>query len=242
MSGFQGGRMFGAALVFLLVLPACTPKNKGEPKLLSLLGADDQTTEASEGGVEKNYDALTLLRRGEKFYDKEDYLEAVGEYQRFLELHPFHRLSPYVQYKVGMAYYHQIDALDRDQEPAEKSLAAFEKLETDFPRNLFAEQAKAKITEVKNRLAERQLYIGKFYYKKGAYPAAIARFQKVVAQGNSVAIKGEALYYEALSHLDQGRKEEAARLLQELLDLGPQAPFRGEASRLLGHIRKAVPS
>lgn len=223
----------------VILLTACASSNKGEPKLLSLLGGDSQTTEATEGGVEKNYDALTLLRRGEQFYDKEDYAEAVGEYQRFLDLHPFHRLSPYVHYKLGMAFYHQIDTIDRDQEPVEKSLAAFQKLQSDFPRSLFSEQAQAKIADLKNRLARRELYIGRFYYKKGAYLSAIPRLQKAVEQGESPSLKAEALYYAAASQLEEGNRDEAARLLGQVLEVDPAGPFRRDAIRLQDQLHRS---
>jgi outer membrane protein assembly factor BamD len=218
---------------FLALALGCTPKNQGEPKLLSLLGVDDKTTEASEEGVEKNYDALTLLRRGERAYDKEDYPEAVGEYQRFLELHPFHRLASYAQFRLGMSYYHQIDTTDRDEEPSEKALSAFEKLQKDFPQNLFNDQVQEKIVWLKGWLAQRQFYIGYFYYKKGAYPAAIHRFQAIIDDKEKTPVRGEALYYAALSQLAQGEKDEGARLLRELLDSDPKSPHRKEASKLL---------
>jgi outer membrane protein assembly factor BamD len=236
-------RIFPTIVLFgtLVLVLGCTPKNQGEPKLVSLLGVDDKTTEATEEGVEKNYDALTLLRRGERAYDKEDYPEAVGEYQRFLELHPFHRLASYAQFRLGMSYYHQIDSTDRDEEPADKALSAFEKLQKDFPQNLFNDQVQEKMVWLREWLAKRQFYIGYFYFKKGAYPAAIHRFQAVIDEKEKTTVRGDAFYYAALSHLEQGEMDEAALLLRELLDSDPKGRYRTSASRLLRGMKVSPP-
>jgi outer membrane protein assembly factor BamD len=220
---------------FALLVLSCSSKNKGEPNLLPLLG-ESGTADLTDEGSEKNYDALTLLRRGEQFYDKEDYPEAIGEYQRFLDLHPMNRLAPYVQFRLGMAYYHQIGTIDRDQEPAQRALSAFERLQNEFPNSLYGDQAREKIAGIKERLSQRQFDVGYFYYKRGAYPAAIARFGKVIEENERPSLKGEALYYSGLSHLRLGKEQEAIRLLREFLEVSPESPRRSEVTRLLGRI------
>jgi hypothetical protein len=55
------------------------------------------------------------------------------------------------------------------------------KIDRSHPKVPVAD-AKAKLAFCRERLAQYQMYIGHFYYHKGAYPAAAYRFNKVVKE------------------------------------------------------------
>src|SRR5580765_7357106 len=105
-----------------------TEKDTVGSEIRDLLGIDENTTTVTEGTLEQQYEPLTIMKRAESFYAKENYIEAAGEYQRFLELHPIHRLAPFAQYRLGMSYYKQVNTIDRDSEPLWKTIQSFQKL------------------------------------------------------------------------------------------------------------------
>ena len=225
----------GGIFLLMLLLVGCAGSGE-KSELLSLLGVDEKIADNSDQGVEKIYDALTLLKRGEANYVKEDYAAASEEYQRFLELHPFHRMSPFAQYRLGMSYYKQMNTNDRDPGPMEKAIDAFKKVVKDYPQSLYTHEAEQKLKALARRQTAHQLYVGHFYYKNGAYPAAIARFQKAIAKGEDRALIEEGLYYLGLSHYYAEHWNEARETFQKLLQEHPDSRFSGKAKQMLTKI------
>lgn len=223
--------------VFLLTLFLAGCAGSGEKsELLSLLGVDEKIVDNSDQGVEKIYDGLTLLKRGEANYVKEEYAAAAEEFQRFLELHPFHRMAAFAQYRLGMSYYKQMNTNDRDPGPMEKAIVAFEKVVKEHPQSLYTGEAKEKLQKLTRRQAAHHLYVGRFYYKNSAYPAAIARFQKALSKGESPSLIEESLYYLGLSHYHAEQWNEARETLEKLLQEHPETEFSHKAEQILSHL------
>jgi outer membrane protein assembly factor BamD len=221
-------------LVFIFIAGCASSGQKSE--LLSLLGVDEKIADTSDEGVESIYDALTLLKRGEAYFIKGDYHEASGEFLRFLELHPLHRMAPFAQYRLGMSYYHQLNTNDRDPGPMEKALAAFQRVVTQYPESLYTDEAREKIGTLENRQAEHHFYVGRFYYKNSAYPAAISRFKKVLAQGEQGALAEKALYYIGLAHYHAVDKKDAIETFQKLLKEHPRSSYSRESEEMLSSL------
>src|SRR5689334_3209078 len=76
-----------------------TAKSSGQP----LSGTDEQIFIGDT--VEKNYDPNVIMKRAESFFEKEDYAEAIIEYQHFLDLHRVHTLAPYAQFKLAESHF-----------------------------------------------------------------------------------------------------------------------------------------
>jgi len=210
-----------------------TEKDTIGSEVRDLLGIDENTTTVTEGTLEQQYEPLTIMKRGESFYAKENYIEAAGEYQRFLELHPIHRLAPFAQYRLGMSHYRQVNTIDRDSEPLWKTIQSFQKLIEVYPKSPYVADAKTKLAFCRDRLARYQMYIGHFYYHKGAYTAAAYRFNKVVQDYADLEIASEAMYRLALSYRDLGKKEQAETTLRLLLEKYPESRYKNEANGLI---------
>ena len=184
----------------------------------------------------KTYDPLSLLQKAETFYKDKNFVEAAAEYEYFLNLHPLHRWASYAQYKLGLCYFRQIQSVDRDIEPVLKALTAFQKLLDLYPQNPYQEAAQKKIRFCRERLAEHEFYIGHFYYKKSAYPAAITRFLGIVQGYPELEVASQALYYLSLSYEGLGDFEKAKQGLKELLEKYPDTQYRREIPRLLSRL------
>src|SRR5581483_8589237 len=114
--------LFLASFLCLAVGCSSTPKpSKSSSKPLS--GTDEQIFIGDT--IEKNYDPNVIMKRAESFFEKEDYPEAIIEYQHFLDLHRVHTLAYYAQYKIAESYFKQIKSVDRDPDPVYKALEAF---------------------------------------------------------------------------------------------------------------------
>lgn len=227
-------KCLGIFILTLFLVGCAGSEEKSE--LLSLLGVDEKIVDNSDQGVENTYDALTLLKRGEANYVKEDYTAASEEYQRFLELHPFHRMAAFAQYRLGMSFYKQMNTNDRDPGPMEKAIGAFEKVVKNYPQSLYTREAEEKLKKLTHRQAAHHLYVGRFYYKNGAYPAAIARFQKALSKGESRSLIEESLYYLGLSYYHAERWNEARETFEKLLQEHPETEFSLNAKRIVSDL------
>jgi outer membrane protein assembly factor BamD len=64
----------------------------------------------------------------------------------------------------------------------------------EYPDSKLVPQAKARLREVQEVLAEREFQIGRFYYLRQAYPAAIARLETMIDRYPLYSGADEALY------------------------------------------------
>ncbi|MFY9271022.1 MAG: outer membrane protein assembly factor BamD [Candidatus Manganitrophaceae bacterium] len=227
-------------LALFLFLVGCA-KSGEKSELLSLLGVDEKIVDRSDQEVGKIYDALTLLKRGEANFVKEDYAAAADEFERFLTLHPSHRMAPFAQYRLAMSHYHQMNTNDRDPAPMEKAIDDFSKVVTVYPESLYAVEARAKLAELAHRQAAHHFYVGQFYYKNGAYPAAIRRFQKALSVKDDRSLVEKTLYYMGLSYYYSGQRKESRETLQKLLEEHPEALFANRAKKFLAELNATFP-
>ena len=107
------------------------------------------------------------LRIADTYFAQEAYIEAEAAYEVFKELHPTHAKADYVQYQIGMSYFHQIpDDIARDLSAALQALEAFKELETDYPSSKYTKQALSKAKETRLKLAQHERYVANFYYQR----------------------------------------------------------------------------
>ncbi len=142
---------------------------------------------------------LAELKIADSHYQLRQYDEAVIAYQEFESLHPLNEAIPYVIYQIGRCYYEQITTIDRDQSAARKALATFERLQNQFPDHQYSKRADEHIHTCLKSLAGHELYVGKFYFKKKNYKAALNRFKNVLYEFPDVGVHKEAIEYLALA-------------------------------------------
>lgn len=174
------------------------------------------------------------LRVAEAFYLEKKYDDAIGEYQKFLDLHPSHERADEALYFTGMSYFRQIDTVDRDQAVTRRAIEAFENLIKTAPDSRFLGDAQAKIATGKRKLAEKEDYVGAFYFRRENYNAAALRFEQILTAYRGVGLDDRAMYFlaESLWRLEQ--KERAATLFRQLIDEYPESEFLPRAGERLG--------
>ena len=185
----------------------------------SLSGTDEQIFLGDT--IEKNYDPNVIMKRAEAFFEKEDYPEAIIEYQHFMDLHRVHVLAPYAQFKLAESHSKMVKTIDRDPDPINKSLQAYEKLLKDYPGSKWESQALERIRNANEFIAQGHMFVGKFYYRREAYLAAAHRFETVANKYAELGVAGDALYYLALTYTDLGAKDWAQEKLALLAQRYP---------------------
>ena len=174
------------------------------------------------------------LASAKALYLEKKYDEARAEYQRFLELHPQHERADEAHYYLAMTYFRQSDTPDRDQTYTRKALDEFELLLKQMPDSQYASDCREKSTVARRKLAEKELYVGRFYFDRGNYAAAAGRLGNLLAQYPAAGFDDQALYFlgESLWRLEQ--KDEARTAFQRLIQDYSQSEWAGPAAARLG--------
>jgi outer membrane protein assembly factor BamD len=238
----MGSRSFFIAVaLFLSLVVGCSKTSKqvksdGKP----ISGTDEQIFIGDT--IEKNYDPNVIMKRAESFFDKEEYPEAVIEYQHFLDLHRVHTLAFYAQYKLAESYFKQIKTVDRDPDPVYKALESFEKLRREYPASRHDADAVERIRDCHNLIAQAYMLVGKFYYRREAYLAAAHRFDAILKQYPDMEIAGDALYYLALAYEKIGADDWAKERLIALNERFPNNQHAASGRKLLAKLNAKQPT
>jgi outer membrane protein assembly factor BamD len=86
------------------------------------------------------------------------------------------------------------DVAERDPKQAKESFEAFRELTLRFPNSKYASDAKMRMAFIKNSLARSDVYVARYYFKRGAYVAALNRAQAAVQEYRDVPAVEEALF------------------------------------------------
>jgi len=143
------------------------------------------------------HDMAVLAEIGiaDSLYSDKDYISAEDAYNDFISLHPVNENVPYAIYQMGMCHYNQMEAIDRDETETIKARREWEKLIARYPESKFSIMAEKMLKEVKQRMAEREFYIGNFYMTQKKYKAALGRFEKIATEYNNVGFDYKIEYY-----------------------------------------------
>ncbi|MEC4888762.1 MAG: outer membrane protein assembly factor BamD [Nitrospira sp.] len=236
--GWRSIGLLALGLVLLsLLATACssTPKEKTAGKK-PIGGTDEQIFLGDAFGTEKNYDPNVIMKRGEAFFEKEEYAEALVEFNHFLDLHKTHILAPYAAFRIGETHFKMAKSIDRDPEPLQKAITALERMRKDFPNSRYDAQAQQKIQECHDWLAQTHLLVGQFYYRRESYLAAVHRFEQILKIYPDKPVAPDALYFLALSYHEMGADDWAANYLTLLAQKYPDSTVAGKGKTLLAKL------
>ena len=167
--------------------------DKAIPLFEKLEGRAAGTPLAQQAQIEKAY---AQYKAGEKE-------QAHATLDRFIRLHPTSAALDYALYLKGLVNFNdnlglfswlsRQDLSERDQKAAKDSFESFNELVTRFPASKYAPDARQRMTYIVNSLAQYEVHVARYYYKRGAYVAAIARAQTALADYQGVPASQEAL-------------------------------------------------
>jgi outer membrane protein assembly factor BamD len=226
----------------LCVLLACSSSPKaGDPTSKKALSGTDESIFLGDT-IEKNYDPNVIMKRGEAFFEKEEFPEAIVEYNHFLDLHRNHMLASYAAFRIGESHMKRAKGIERDPEPIQKAIDSFERLRRDYPGSRYDSQAVEKLDECHDLLAQMHLFVGQFYYRRGSFLAAAHRFEQIMKIYPDKSVAPDALYFLALSYHDLGADDWASENLTLLAEKYPNSAHANDGAKLLAKIIKSQPS
>jgi outer membrane protein assembly factor BamD len=249
-----------AAAVVALSLSACglLPEKIDETKGWSATKLYSEAKEELDGGhyeravqlferLESSYPFGTYAQQAQMEiayaqYKAQDQAQALAAVERFIKLHPNHPNVDYMYYLRGlinfndtlsiMNFFYEQDPAERDPKATREAFAAFKALVEKFPNSQYAPDSIDRMKYLINAMAKYEVFVARYYYRRGAYLAAANRAQGVLTDyADSPSIE-EALAIMVRSYDKMGNpvlRDDAQRVLKKnfpeskMLDDGAKA-------------------
>lgn len=172
--------------------------------------------------LESNYPFGTYATQAQMeiayaYYKTNDQAQAMAAVERFIKLHPNHPQADYMYYLRGLISFNdQIgflsviysqDPTERDPKATRESFAAFKALVDKFPDSKYTPDAIARMKYLINAMAQYEVHVANYYFRRGAYVAALNRAQGAVSDYTDAPAREEALFimircYDKMGNLD----------------------------------------
>jgi outer membrane protein assembly factor BamD len=168
-------------------------------------------------------------------YKSAEPAQALATLERFIKLHPASPAMDYALYLKGIVNFNddlgmfsavtRQDLAERDQKAAKESFESFKELTSRFPDSRYSVDARLRMNYIVGSLAQYEVHVARYYFKRGAYLAAVNRAQAAVTEYRDVPALEEALFilyksYEALGMADL--RDDSRRVLEKNF---PQSDF-----------------
>lgn len=161
-------------------------------------------------------------------YRQGDAPQALAAVERFIKLHPNHPNVDYMYYLRGLinfndrasffSFLSKQDLSERDSKATREAFEAFRQLAERFPNSTYTPDAIARMKYLVNAMAQHEVHVANYYYRRGAYLAAANRAQIAVTEYREAPAIEEALFIMVRAYDALGMKElrdDAERVLRQ---------------------------
>lgn len=151
------------------------------------------------------------------YYKQSEPAQCLAAVERFIRLHPNHENVDYMYYLRGLAnfndrkglfdFFSAQDPTERDPKAARAAFDAFKQLVDRFPDSRYADDARYRLRYLVEAMAQHEVHVAQFYYRKGAYVAAVNRAQNVIRNYPATGAVQSALRVQILAYDAMGMKD-----------------------------------
>jgi outer membrane protein assembly factor BamD len=137
------------------------------------------------------------------YYRKGEKESATDAADQFLRENPTHPRCDYAWYMKGLVEFERVpyrferwfgvDMARRPPTSAAAAVTAFGTVVSRYPKSDYAHDAQRRMIYLRNRLAEYEINVARYYIKRGAYLAAAQRAQRTIEQYDGAPAAQEAL-------------------------------------------------
>ena len=168
---------------------------------------------------------IATVKLGDVYFEQEEYLLAVGVYTDFVNSHPDDENAPYVLWRLGESFERLSLTIDRDQVYTLKAVERLTYLVNRYPTNQYALEAKEPLRRLTQKLADRELYVGDWYYRTGSYNAATMRLEYFLTKYPGAPGTDKALHTLSAAYRQLADTEKAQYYFERLTKEYPNSSF-----------------
>ena len=146
------------------------------------------------------YAALAELRLADANFEQDKFVEAIDGYKNFIKDHPTHPKVDYASLQIAKAHFKDLPSsfflfppvYEKDQQELVDTLASIKDFLLSYPASEYRPEGQKMLAEVRRRLAEHEMYVARFYAKRGYKKAAAWRYEAVVKDFGDTPFAEEA--------------------------------------------------
>lgn len=150
-----------------------------------------------------------------------DHASAEAEYRELLSDYPHSSLVPEAEYKLGLTFLEQALPAALDQTMTKQAISQFEYFLAAYPTSGFTDEARAKILELRTRLAAKRYESAALYFDLGKPKAARVYLEAVVSEYEDTVWARVALLEKARSLSAEGSQALAEGEYRRIIELYP---------------------
>ncbi len=151
------------------------------------------------------------------YYENGDKENVIDQADQFIRENPTHPRVDYAYYMKGLANFDRdrnflerwfrVDLSRRPPEDSRTSFQAFQALVQRYPNSQYAADARQRMIFLRNRLAGYEVYVARYYMKRGAYVAALNRSKYAIENYDGAPAIREALEISRDAYTGLGMKD-----------------------------------
>lgn len=220
-----------AFLLFVWAGCAVTEKKENTPESLFEIAKEFENDERFEEAIRRYQEVRTKfpyspqalaaeLAVADVYFKQESFPEAQTAYGSFRDLHPKHPQIAYVYFRYASSLYSQLpETIDRDMSLAPDTILAFDTVLKKFPNSEFVKESQEKKSNLIRKMAEKELYIGDFYFKRKTFDSALPRYEYVLKEYSGIGFDEKALVRAAYCAFKVGDPNKVQKYLSALKEL-----------------------
>ena len=155
------------------------------------------------------------------YKESHDYEDAILEYQFLISTFPTSEYAEIGYIELAECYLKKSSDPRKDLKNIHLAIKYAQDFEAKYPDSPYKEKAQKVIREAREILAERLLYIAETYKKLDHLNSALVYIDILLQQYPDVPAHLKALILKAEILFEQGKKEEALRMFERVLELNP---------------------
>jgi outer membrane protein assembly factor BamD len=168
------------------------------------------------------------------YYKTEEKESATDAAETFVRENPTHPRVDYAWYIRGLVDFERtpqaverwmsVELSERPPNTAEKSFSAFRTVVERYPKSLYAPDSRRRMVYLRNRLADYEIQVAKYYVERNAWVAAAQRARQAVERYDGAPAVREALQIMIRAYAELGYAELEANTRQVYETNFPEAP------------------
>ena len=158
---------------------------------------------------------------GESRFQRSEYIMAAYEFSRLIKNMPASKLVPAAQYMLAQSYYELSPYYALDQKYTKKAIEEFQAFIDFFPTDPKVPDAEKKISELNDKLAEKEYKEAYIYEKLEDYKAAIIYYDLVLDNYHDTQYAPLAMYSKIKLLVYRKQNDEALAAISKFIEKYP---------------------
>ena len=177
------------------------------------------------------------LKIGQAQYQNKQYAEAIASFQDFQRMHPTNANLALTEYYTALSYMDQMGTKDRDQRAAENAQSHFQTLIERYPDSPFTADARQRLKQCRNVIAEHELAVAKFYLIWTNPLGAEARLRRLLENFPDTDVAAAGLMQFGRYFRKRGDLNRSALAFASVVSQYPNSPDLEEAKQALADLK-----